>query len=147
MRSHAHRLGTDAAYDTFSVSNGCPQKQAFNGGHWLGLEYLTGRWANTYGKVWIVCGPIFENREPSKWIGDSNEIDVAVPDAFFKIVVRESSNPVKPHVLAFTSECVCDLEFRRYSFGSSGLVAVFLAWATEPVRRCQRSTTRWIASN
>lgn len=103
MRSHAHRLGSAANYHTYNVANACPQIQAFNGGHWLGLERLTGQWADRYGAVWIVCGPIFDDWDLAshKQIGDGNEIRVAVPDAFFKIVVKDPSESGPPDVLAF----------------------------------------------
>jgi len=101
MRDHAHRLGPDANYHTFNVANASPQKQSFNNGYWKNLEQTTGLWADTYGTVWIICGPIFEDKHPSEWIGDEGEVKVAVPDAFFKIVARESSNPNRPYVLAF----------------------------------------------
>jgi endonuclease G, mitochondrial len=103
MRSHAHRLGSAANYHTFNVANACPQIQPFNGGHWLGLENLTAKWADRYGAVWIVCGPIFDDRDVAnnEQIGDGSEIRVAIPDAFFKIVAKDPSEPGPPDVLAF----------------------------------------------
>ena len=35
------------------------------------------------------------------WIGDDSEVPIVVPNAFFKIVVRESDTIGEPHVLAF----------------------------------------------
>jgi DNA/RNA endonuclease G (NUC1) len=46
-----------------------------------------------------MCGPVVFGHTPSEWIGDSGEFPVAVPDALFKIVVRESSSGLR--VLAF----------------------------------------------
>ena len=46
-------------------------------------------------------GPIIFGSTPSKWIGDPGEIPVAVPDAFFKIVVKASETEAVPDVLAF----------------------------------------------
>ena len=64
-----------------------------NGGAWLGLENATGKWADKFDVVWIVCGPIiFNDRTPSKFIGDTGEVKVAVPDAFYKIVVKDAVN-------------------------------------------------------
>lgn len=100
MKSHAWRLGKNADWNTHTVINACPQLQCMNAGVWLGLEYKTGDWADKYGAVWIVAGPIFYNKTPSKWTGDPGEVKVAVPDAFFKIVVKEGSGG-KPDVLAF----------------------------------------------
>ena len=101
MRSHAQRLGTDADFNTHIVFNACPQDQTMNNGAWKALENKTGAWADHFGAVWIVCGPIILGQTPSRFIGDPGEVPVAVPDAFFKIVVKESSAPDRPDVLAF----------------------------------------------
>ena len=101
MKSHAFRLGKDADWNTHTVLNACPQKQCMNGGVWLGLELKTGKWADKFGAVWIIAGPVFHHTAPSRWIGDPGEVRVAVPDAFFKIVVKESDQPGELDVLAF----------------------------------------------
>jgi competence protein ComEC len=102
MRDHAHRLGSDANYNTFCVINACPQKQRFNAGHWLGLEYLCGIWADEYEEIWITCGPIFDEGRIVDQIGGKEEVRVAIPHHFFKIVSRENdADPNQPHVLAF----------------------------------------------
>ena len=101
MKSHAWRLGANADWNTHTVLNACPQKQTMNNGAWRALEELTGKWADTYGVVWIICGPIIFNNTPSLWIGDQGEVPIAVLDAFFKIVVAESDTIGAPDVLAF----------------------------------------------
>ncbi len=101
MKSHAWRLGADADWNTHTALNACPQLQAMNNGVWKGLENKTAVWADRYGTVWIICGPIIYGRTPSKWIGDVGEIPIAVPDAFFKIVVKDSDVAAIPDVLAF----------------------------------------------
>ena len=93
MKSHAWRLGENADWNTHTVLNACPQKQRMNAGVWLGLENATGKWADKFDVVWIVCGPIiFNGRTPSEWIGDPGEVKAAVPDAFYKIVVKDAAN-------------------------------------------------------
>ena len=37
----------------------------------------------------------------SGWIGEDGEFKVAIPEALFKIVVKDSNDPDKPDVLAF----------------------------------------------
>lgn len=105
MREHGRRLGKNADWNTHNLLNACPQKHAFNAGVWLGLEKRCGDWANKYGDIWVIAGPIILNKSgkhtPSKWIGKGQEMKVAVPDEFFKIVVKESENPHRPDVLAF----------------------------------------------
>lgn len=99
MKSHAHRISDEADTETHTVLNACPQLQSMNGGVWLSLENLTGQWADTYGAVWIVTGPVFLPDRERSWIGDPGEVPVAIPDAFYKVVVREGE--LNPHVLAF----------------------------------------------
>jgi DNA/RNA endonuclease G (NUC1) len=99
MKSHAWRLGEYADWNTHTVLNACPQLQKLNGGSWLALEFKTGKWAGQYDKVWIICGPVVRDQKPTEWIGDPGEIKVAVPDAFYKIVVRESGSTLE--LLAF----------------------------------------------
>ena len=101
MKSHAWRLGAAADWNTHTVLNACPQKQCMNAGVWLGLENKTADWADEFGTVWIVAGPVFYGETPSKWIGDEGEVRAAVPDAFFKIIAKNSGESGKPDVLAF----------------------------------------------
>ncbi len=95
----AFRLGEDADWNSHTVLNAAPQLHEFNDGIWGDLEDLTAGWADEFGQVWVICGPVFDNKKPSKWIGDGNEVRVAVPDAFFKIVIRERGKSIE--VLAF----------------------------------------------
>jgi DNA/RNA endonuclease G (NUC1) len=99
----AERMGADAAWNTHTVLNAVPQRSRFNSGPWLELECLTGAWANHFGKVWIVTGPVFLDGHPHQWIGEKSksELSVAVPDALFKIVIREATNAPGITVLAF----------------------------------------------
>ena len=105
MREIARRRGTQADKDSFSLLNAVPQLHEFNDGIWKGMENKTMQWADAFGTVWVICGPICRtrtgNRRPRDFIGDDDELDVAVPHRFFKIVVRESNTANRPHVLAF----------------------------------------------
>ncbi len=69
MKSHAARMGAAADRETHTVLNACPQMPRMNGGIWLAIEYLTGRWANEQGAVWIVTGPVFTEASRN-WNGD-----------------------------------------------------------------------------
>ena len=57
--------------------NAVPQLQSHNIGSWLYLENATGSWANTYDTVWIVAGPIYNNKTPSKWIGRGKQVSIS----------------------------------------------------------------------
>lgn len=101
MKLHAWRLGENAYWNTHTVLNACPQKAKFKQGIWLDLEKKTAEWADDFNSVWIIAGPIIYNNIPSKWLGEKekNEVLIAIPDAFFKIIVREIGG--RPDVLAF----------------------------------------------
>jgi len=101
MKSHAGRMGSTADRETFTVLNACPQMQSMNAGVWLSLETATGYWADMYDRVWIVCGPVYYTNHHKTWIGDEGEVPVAVPDAFFKIVIKDAEQPGRIDVLAF----------------------------------------------
>ena len=105
----AARLGLDADRNTHTLLNAVPQAPRFNQQIWRNLEDHTGAWAQAYGRVWVIQGPVFDkntNAENSRWIGDlkKGERQVAVPDALFKIVVREEKQPgggISVETLAF----------------------------------------------
>ena len=66
MKSHAWRLGENADWNTHTVINACPQYQKLNAGSWLALEFKTGEWADQFGKVWIICGPVVHDLKPKE---------------------------------------------------------------------------------
>ena len=98
----AERLGHDAAWFTHNVVNAVPQLHVFNAGPWLTLECMTGAWANKYGEVWVVAGPVFDKNKPISWMRSDNHkkaVPVAIPPNEFKIVVRK--NGAQWEVLSF----------------------------------------------
>ena len=98
----AERLGHDAAWFTHNVVNAVPQLHVFNAGPWLTLECMTGAWANKYGEVWVVAGPVFDKNKPISWMRSDNHkkaVPVAIPPNEFKIVVRK--NCAQWEVLSF----------------------------------------------
>ena len=98
----AARQGEDAEWNTHTFYNAVPQRAvAFNGGIWRNLEDLTGAWAQHFGAVWVVAGPIFGDHHAFAHLGDPGEFPVAIPEALFKIVIKESETPTQPDVLAF----------------------------------------------
>ena len=66
---------------------------------WNDLEKKTLEWVKQYERLWIIAGPVFDGMTPEKWIND--EAPIAIPDAFFKIVIKEGLQPDAPDVLAF----------------------------------------------
>lgn len=39
----------------------------------------------------MTCGPVFFNKSPAMWLEQDGEKKVAIPDALFKIVIKEIS--------------------------------------------------------
>lgn len=70
-------------YETFLLSNVCPQNKQLNSGVWNQIEMKCRYWAKKYGSLYIVCGPVYLRNE-HRSIGANR---VSVPDAFFKVVL------------------------------------------------------------
>jgi endonuclease G len=71
-----------AMNESFYTSNICPQNHNLNSGVWQQLEERVNIWACTYGNIYVVCGPIVSKDHET--IGRAK---VAVPDAFFKVLL------------------------------------------------------------
>lgn len=105
------RISPAAEWNSHTVLNAVPQRPRFNQQIWRNLEDITGAWAQIYGEVWIVQGPIFERGASPATIGDKGEPAVAVPDALFKVVIRNktaeekamapTANKDDPEILSF----------------------------------------------
>lgn len=94
-KSTADRISIEAGYNTHTVLNAVPQLQWQNNGIWKALEKDCNTWADKYGSIWVVTGPLFFNKTPAIWLGQNNEVKAAVPDALFKIVIRETDNGIE----------------------------------------------------
>jgi endonuclease G len=84
-----NKWSRDAMYETFLYSNVCPQHPRLNSGDWNEIEMACRRWAEKYGDIYIVCGPIFLRQE-HEIIGVSK---IPVPEAFFKVVMCLNGTP------------------------------------------------------
>ena len=78
-----------AMNQSFLLTNMCPQDEKLNGGAWKKLEEKCRTWANKYGDIYIVAGPIF-NKPITRTLGEGK---IAVPDAFFKVVLCLEGTP------------------------------------------------------
>lgn len=89
----AARMGLAADWNTHTLLNAVPQRSRFNGEIWLDLEKTTAAWAQRYGEVWVITGPICGDDSPYAFLGDRDgELPVAIPEALFKIVVKEDGS-------------------------------------------------------
>ncbi|QFQ12818.1 DNA/RNA non-specific endonuclease [Pseudoprevotella muciniphila] len=84
-----NKWDSDAMYETFLLSNICPQNDNLNSGVWNQIEISCREWAKRYGKIYIVCGPIFYRTEHER-IGPNQ---IPVPEAFFKVILRLGAEP------------------------------------------------------
>lgn len=75
-------------YESFYLTNICPQNHELNSTDWLTLEKLAREWARKFDRVYIICGPIIGENVYGK-IGPQG---VVVPDAFFKAFLTVKDN-------------------------------------------------------
>mgnify|MGYP003402616835 FL=1 len=71
-----------AMRESFYLSNICPQNHNLNAGVWKSLEEKVRDWAQQYGSVYVVCGPIVSSN--CSVIGSC---DISVPEAFYKVLL------------------------------------------------------------
>ncbi|MBR6191296.1 MAG: DNA/RNA non-specific endonuclease [Prevotella sp.] len=79
-----------AMYESFSLTNVCPQDAKLNNGLWNSYEMDCRRWARMFGDIYIVTGPLFMRSKQHETIGNNS---VAVPEAFFKVVLCLTGKP------------------------------------------------------
>lgn len=84
-----NKWNRDAMYETFTYTNVCPQHPRLNSGDWNEIEMACRRWAEKFGDIYIVCGPIFLRQE-HEVIGPNR---IPVPEAFFKVVMCLNGTP------------------------------------------------------
>lgn len=77
-----NKWDSEAMYESFLLTNCCPQHGNLNSGVWNEIERSCRRWAERFGDVYIICGPILLRQE-HETIG---EHEVVVPEAFFKVI-------------------------------------------------------------
>lgn len=84
-----NKWSEQAMRESFSLLNICPQNASLNSGLWNSIEIDCRNWANKFGDIYIVCGPIYLNKEHTV-IGENK---VLVPEAFFKVVLCLNETP------------------------------------------------------
>ena len=88
-----------AMYESFYLTNICPQNHELNGRDWHILENRVRSWALKYGRIWIICGPIVTDKR----YGTIGERAVTVPDKFFKAILRQDEDG-SYHAISFIFE-------------------------------------------
>lgn len=78
------KWSSSAMNDCHYMTNICPQAPKLNQVYWERLESACRRWADLYGSIYIVCGPVYCS---DKHITIGTNHAIAVPDGFFKVVI------------------------------------------------------------
>lgn len=94
------KWSAQAMKESFYLTNVCPQNRNLNRGDWKDLEELTRAWATRYGVVSVAAGPIYDTATPRR-IGANK---VAVPDAFFKVLLVDYPKAPKAYAFVFKNE-------------------------------------------
>ena len=75
-----------AMSETFYLSNMSPQAGPFNRGIWQQLEAQVRTWAKTFGKVYVISGPILE-KPASKYESIGKDNKIAIPQYYYKVLL------------------------------------------------------------
>lgn len=84
-----------AMRDCHYLTNICPQLDKLNSGPWATVEKNCRKWAEKFGVIYIIAGPVLSDQLTRK-IGNT---PVPVPERFFKVVIAPFNNP--PMGIAF----------------------------------------------
>jgi endonuclease G len=104
MAPHASMQGRtqECVRESYFLSNIAPQTPALNRTIWKNLEDKERAWAREFGTVWVITGAVFSGMEATRRLTPTNHSlagQVAIPESFFKILVRREGDRV--HALAF----------------------------------------------
>jgi endonuclease G, mitochondrial len=80
-------FGHQAQLETFLLSNICPQAPALNQKVWEKLEAEELHYAERFGEIWIIDGPIFADLNGGAT--HTLRTDIAIPTAFYKIILED----------------------------------------------------------
>jgi endonuclease G len=88
-----------AMKESFYLSNICPQNRNLNAGILKDLEEQVRSLATQKGNLYVVCGPVV-SKQP-KTIGYNK---VAIPDAFFKVLLQKDKGEWSAIAFMFANE-------------------------------------------
>ena len=82
----------DAMRESFYMSNMTPQVKEFNGGIWRELEETVRDWAEQYGELYVVSGPVLKSEQINTKIGRN---EVSVPSYNYKVILYNNGKDSK----------------------------------------------------
>ena len=80
----------ESCSESFYMSNMTPQAPAFNRGMWQQLESQARKWAEQFGRIIVVTGPVLE--KPAENYPALGNNRVAIPEFFFKSILAQSED-------------------------------------------------------
>jgi len=90
----AAHFGAEAQAGTFNMTNVAPMRPGLKSGVWEMTLRLESAYAQKYGEVIVICGPIFTKLgkagKENKTIGAMSKIHA--PDGFYKILARKATD-------------------------------------------------------
>jgi len=89
-----------AMLESCYFTNICPQNRNLNNGDWKSLEEKCRSWAQKYGNINIICGPIIGTMRN----GTLGKNQVVIPDAFFKIIMVKKSEQYEGVAFVFENK-------------------------------------------
>jgi len=93
----ASRYGKQAQKEAFLMSNISPQKALLNQKPWQRLEEIVANdFSEWHDGFWVITGPIFDKSPQAL-----KRTKIAIPKAFYKILIKPSDNPSSIIALAF----------------------------------------------
>ncbi len=75
----------DAMSETFYMSNMSPQAPQFNRGIWVNLETQVRAWAQKFGKIYVVSGPVLN--KSAREFPSIGKNQVSVPEFYYKVIL------------------------------------------------------------
>lgn len=83
----------EAMSESFYLSNMSPQAPGLNREIWQYLEGQVRTWADLYGKVYVVTGPVLE--KPAEEYESIGENKVSVPEYYYKVLISPDGDSAK----------------------------------------------------
>jgi len=116
----ASRYGKKAQKEAFLMTNISPQKALLNQKSWQRLEEIVANdFSDWHGEFWVVTGPIFDE-SPQTLKGTK----IAIPKAFYKILIKPSDDPSSIMALAFIFQQNAKPDASLMSFVTTGVATL-----------------------
>ncbi len=83
-------MSQEAVSETFYMSNMSPQFPAFNREIWQYLEHQVRVWAEKFGTVYVISGPVLE--KPAGQYASIGHNKVSIPQYYYKVILAQNND-------------------------------------------------------